>query len=293
MRPVSCPPVPPARFPEMQGVALSGLKHPLLRSKSMEKSLEMHQRAQTVRDAEAARFGPPGPPQTTTRALAPNLRTERIQLPQKVKHYPVWKKRQRLLDKALAIEQKGEYSQGDIHLLNWFLVGDCGCFPTKEVGQERYRSVWESVNDHSALLRMNASPVYAYCNEVLDELGAWEPGVTTLVSPTDIRHTVAICVDTNEEILSRGRRTGQFTKYGNGGGDDGKSGMHLHFACRNALLDEFGIGFNNPAVLDLSPPYICLQAAHAGDRRYFQRYSAVWVQYCLLDAAMIRRACRV
>jgi hypothetical protein len=118
---------------------------------------------------------------------APNVR--KIALAKWVQHNHNYHQRQRWLDRALKLEEAGKYTQGDVHLLNWILVGDCKTFTKKQEGQDRYKAVWESIMDPSALSRMEASPVYEYCSRALDDLGPWEPGVSTLVLPTDFHHS--------------------------------------------------------------------------------------------------------
>ena len=142
--------------------------------------------------------------------------------------------------------------------------------------------------------RMAHSPVHVYCCKMLDQLlyddkQRVNPYIAALVTPTHIRHSVMLAVTTDVELLSQSRRTGQFAKLMSGGGEDDKSCMHNYFACRNGLIDEFGIGFNNPAVLDVSPPILTITAPHSAERKRGDPYTIVWVQYCLLDAGQIKR----
>ncbi len=223
--------------------------------------------------------------ESVAHSQAPTVK--RVALQKTVKHDYDWDRRKRWLDKALKIESAGEYSQADVHLLNWFLVGDCGCFTPKTDGRLRFRCVWDCVNNPSQLLRMAASPVYKYCTETLDELGIWEPGVSALIYPQRIRHSVMLCATTKGDVLSRSRRTGQFTKMGPGGGEEAKSCMHNHFACRHGIHDEYGIGFNNTAVLDISPPILSISEPHPVEKALGEKVTVVWIQYCLLDADQI------
>jgi hypothetical protein len=185
------------------------------------------------------------------------------------------------------------FGNEDVHLLNWFLVGDCDCFNEKV--EKRYQAVWDCIKDEEKLQMMAASPVHAFVCRTLDELGPWEPGVSHLLmtdetDPLRILHSVMLPVTTDERVLSRGRRGGQFTKFGPGGGETNKSMMHLHFACWNGLFDEMGIKFNNSAILDVSPPIIEIGPVHPADRRKMSKdesYSAVYIQYCLLDENQI------
>ena len=98
-----------------------------------------------------------------------------------------------------------------------------------------------------------------------------------------------MCDERWSDIVA-GRGGGQFTKYRTGGGAGPKSCMHCHFSAREGFLDEFGIGFHNPAVLDISPPFLVMGPPHAKELQVDERYSIVWVQYCLLDAEQIEPA---
>ena len=51
-----------------------------------------------------------------------------------VKQAYEWETRTRLLARAQRIQDAGHYSEGDIHLLNWFLVGNCKIFKRSEDG---------------------------------------------------------------------------------------------------------------------------------------------------------------
>ena len=107
--------------------------------------------------------------------------------------------------------------------------------------------------------------------------------------PTTIRFSSAIVVTDDYQLLTRGRRPGQYTKYGPGGGGDVKTLPHLGFAIRNGCRDEFGIAFDNPAILDISPPLICIEAPHASDRAEGRPWTAVAVQFIMVDHTQIRK----
>ena len=71
---------------------------------------------------------------------------DRISLKRSVENDYEWKLRENWLARALKVEEKGGYSQDDIYLLNWLLVGDCGCFkakPLKEEGAPAFQQVWQ------------------------------------------------------------------------------------------------------------------------------------------------------
>ena len=75
------------------------------------------------------------------------------------------------------------------------------------------------------------------------------------------------------------------------GGQDSKSRVHCHFACRNGSLDEFGISLNNPTVLDISHLVLQVQPEYwkhedPGKKR---GYDAVFMQYMLHDETQIQK----
>eukprot|EP00973_Karenia_brevis_P068072 9469834-Karenia_brevis.AAC.1 len=65
-----------------------------------------------------------------------------------------------------------------------------------------------------------------------------------------------IPVNPDGEILFRSRRGGQFTKFLSGGGKEELTPLQAHYHCRAGLEDEYGIGFNNPAIIDISQPIL-------------------------------------
>ena len=109
------------------------------------------------------------------------------------------------------------------------------------------------------------------------------------LAPTRVRHTVIHVVTTDGKILSRSRRGRQFCKFGSGGGKHDKSLAHCHFSARDGVYDEYGIGFRNPAVLDVSEPMLNVEAPHYTEQWRNEGYSIIWVQYVLLDANQIER----
>lgn len=55
------------------------------------------------------------------------------------------------------------------------------------------------------------------------------------------------------------------------------------------MNDEFGIGSHNPAVLDISPPFLELMSPDEKDQKRGAKVSGVWVQYMLIDARQVER----
>ncbi len=111
-----------------------------------------------------------------------------------------------------------------------------------------------------------------------------------------VQNSVTLVVDTECKILRRGRAGCQFTKLGDGGGEHGKNLTRLHFTTRSAMHDEYGIGLDNPAILEISAPKIMLGPEHtmadgsANDpKKGGYGYSAVWVQYVLIDANQVEK----
>ena len=113
-----------------------------------------------------------------------------------------------MLKKARRIEKKGYYSQSDIYLLNWFLVGDCACFwqkPTRYEGEPMFRDVYDCVTDPNKLNLMVDNPVHAYCCRKLDEVQAANEARNTgvpfgdiacLMLSVPIRHVAMLMVST-------------------------------------------------------------------------------------------------
>ncbi len=60
--------------------------------------------------------------------------------------------RYKLLKRAWKREKKGTFGKQDIYFLNWFLLGDCGCFKgenqwQKQEAKKRFQKVWNCVRD--------------------------------------------------------------------------------------------------------------------------------------------------
>ena len=127
-----------------------------------------------------------------------------------------------------------------------------------------------------------------YCCRIFDTLGKgpFPLHLTCLVARTEIKHSVAIMVDTDLNVYHRSRRTGQFCKVGPGGGEEQGS---KHYSCREGLKDEFGVDFNNPAVLWVSQPIIEIAAPHENEQRRGKPFSLVWMQYVLIDARKVEK----
>ena len=86
-----------------------------------------------------------------------------------------WKERQHLLDRARECESEGKFSDVDVHLLNWFLCGQCegeACFGRKTGQEQMYAEVWDTVEDEHKFARMLDHPAHTFVCEKVDEL--WE-----------------------------------------------------------------------------------------------------------------------
>eukprot|EP00973_Karenia_brevis_P091401 12407304-Karenia_brevis.AAC.1 len=76
-----------------------------------------------------------------------------------------------------------------------------------------------------------------------------------------------IPVNIDGEILFRSRRGGQFTKMLSGGGKEDLGIVQAHYHCRAGLEDEYNIGFNNPAIIDISPPILQVVSPHKTEKK--------------------------
>ena len=91
----------------------------------------------------------------------------------------------------------------------------------------------------------------------------WEYApITQLVYSRSIRYTVSIFVTTEGDVLSRSRCGGQFTKHGSGGGQYLKTPLTSRHSAAEGGMDEFGIGFCNPAILDVGAPWLSIEASN-------------------------------
>ena len=244
---------------------------------------------EVARVADDAGFGtlPHAPPPPTLR------------LARDVKWTTDWKLRQGWLKRAHELEAAGKYSDADIHLLNTFLVGDCECFNpqykgrfgSKEEVKLRYQEMFQAALDPEKMdcvKRVAGLDIWSRMTHEFDRADlSSEREATLLLCPQPIRHAVTHVVTNRGRVLSRSRKGGEFGKVGNGGGEHDKSLSHLHFSARHGVYDEFGIGFNNPAVLDISPPILTIEAPHASEWKKGEPYTVVWVQYMLIDLSLI------
>ena len=97
--------------------------------------------------------------------------SRRIELVKQVTGDPEWKERAKWLKRARRIEKQGGYSQADIHLINWMLAGDCGCFyktPLAKEGAPAQQQIWDCIRDREKMDLMAESPVHKYCCKILD-----------------------------------------------------------------------------------------------------------------------------
>ena len=121
-----------------------------------------------IASREHTASAPPSAPPTPARPPPP---LKRIQLAKQVKVWDSWKERQMLLERAHKIEAQDYYSQGDIHLLNWVLVGDCECFEKPQSdGVNSSVDMWKCLKNPEFMNRLAHSPVHVYCCKMLDQL---------------------------------------------------------------------------------------------------------------------------
>jgi len=232
-----------------------------------------------------------------TRMARPKVASVKLKL--KPEHDYKWHERKKLLTKALSLDKAGVYSDSDRHLLNVFLVGDCACFYQRPIAKEgglQFEEIWKAVSDQVTLAVMEDSPAWTYATKLLDAMEPmrgtevdwkWQHIADPLLESSLIQHSVMIVVDTSGRVLSRGRKGGEFCKVGCGGGASSKNLIHNHFAARNGPYDEFGIGFHNPAVLDISPPFLDILPPGKTEKSEGRQYGIVWVQYMLIDATQV------
>ena len=148
------------------------------------------------------------------------------------------------------------------------------------------------LNDPIYRERIGEYPILQYIcayYDQIDDMGEIprDPDDTCLVYRLPIRHSVMHVVDTEGFYYSRSTSGDCYVKVASGGGQDDKSLANLHFAARNGVFDEFGIGFHNPAVLRVSPPILCVDEAHPSEQRRRESVSYVYVQIMLIDASQV------
>ena len=196
-------------------------------------------------------------------------------------------------------DARGCYSDSDRYLLNTYLVGDhriVGESPNYNdlewQPDRKYKALWDSIIDPEQAESIQELPGIKYTTRLLnDSLAASSRQqacrrAKLLLENSPVKHSVMLVVTTDGKILSRAHAPGKFTKVGNGGGRREKSLVHCHFACREGVQDEFGIGFHNPAVLEVSPPWLMIQPRHDRDTG---SHTLVYVQWMLLDHRQIKR----
>jgi hypothetical protein len=129
--------------------------------------------------------------------------------------------------------------------------------------------VWKAIRDPELLQQIEALPMHNALCKLLDESEDDEIKRQQLkphYEPTLIRHSCCIVVTTDGRVLLRSKKGNDFTQVGNGGGgSDGKTFSHLHFAMRNGVYDEYGIGFNNRAVKAMSTPIFTFECPHKNE----------------------------
>ena len=97
--------------------------------------------------------------------------------------------------------------------------------------------VWKAIRDPELLQQIEALPMHDALCKLLDE-SEDDPikrqQLKPHYEPTLIRHSCCIVVTTDGRVLLRSKKGNDFTQVGNGGGgSDGKTLSHLHFAMRN------------------------------------------------------------
>lgn len=147
--------------------------------------------------------------------------------------------------------------------------------------------MWECINDPTGLERMRQTAVLNWVADRVCKKGINDDGMDLFTDTSPIKHATAIIVDTTGRILHRMRKEGDFTKQWTGGGRCGKSAPMCHYAVREGVLDEAGIGFMNPAVVDVSAPIIMVEPKHESDWKDPALFSVVWYQFILVDEEMI------
>ena len=231
-----------------------------------------------------------------------------------------------LLQLALESDRRGVYSARDVALIQFLLHGDFDWFVMKKTFREKlgrqrprfggsgdrmYEEVYRDLTSHEQVGRlMEYGPISHLHgllftrdkllnldlrnlregdsrNEAL-ELFNQSIAMFTLPEASPIWHTVMIVVNTLGEVLSRTRRYNQFSKLGCGGGMWRKGFLHCHFACREGVMDEFGISFHNPAVLAISEPQIQLRNPEQKMRGYCDMFQGTWMQVMVVDAKQVK-----
>ena len=74
-------------------------------------------------------------------------------------------------------------------------------------------------------------------------------------------------VTSKGRVLTRNEMPGRFQKVccGTGCEFEARSLIYRHHAAREELLEQFGIGFQNKAILDISPPILTLECPHTSN----------------------------
>ena len=67
-----------------------------------------------------------------------------------------------------------------------------------------------------------------------------------------------------------------------------KGFLHCHFACREGVMDEFGISFHNPAVLAISEPQIQLRNPEKKMQGYCDMFQGIWMQVMVVDDKQVK-----
>jgi hypothetical protein len=104
--------------------------------------------------------GPAAEPDASPgRTPIPEPEKEPVQSAAKVSFWQDWKTREKYLGKAKKADQRGELSESDKHLVNWFIAGCTSTNWSRECFKEStFAEVWEAVNDSKKLEMMKNAP---------------------------------------------------------------------------------------------------------------------------------------
>jgi hypothetical protein len=200
------------------------------------------------------KLAPPPPPQQVREV-------RKVSLTRKTSHNHAWQERAELLQKAWKLnEEQNAYTQGDKHLLNYFVGFHIDNQGTNIVLIQQ--EVWSAISVPDILGQMEASLSHDFLYRMLDKTEddpVAREKLRCLFEPTMIRHSCLTIVTAKGQIFSRSKVGGEYTKLKSGCGKDGKSLVHSDVAARN------GVYFNSDAVLFVSPPMISYERAHQSE----------------------------
>ena len=154
--------------------------------------------------------------------------------------------------------------------------------------------MWKAIKSNGKLESVAKCPMNEYVCWLLDG----KDGQVTAQDLLDVRqlicdgtvvtHHMAIVATTDSELLSPGRWEGQFTKVGCAGHNVKASPVECHFAVQYGMHDEFGISFDNPAIVDVSPLFLTNEKLRRHDQMAKKDYSIGLCQCILLNKDRFR-----